>query len=250
MSEGKQYIVEKVIGKKIVKGKIMYFVKWKGFGENDNTWEPIENFSDPKPYKDYEKSLIKKKKNKKQKKRNNETSNESSLDNEYEGENKYFLRRKKASNSPLKPFKNLNEKIKIKKERIIDDENEKKENQSEEKNSKGKKLEKEEKKEEKKNENKKEEEEQEEQEQNNSVKISEKKEEKKEGKLGINKLKRIKNCYKNEDDSNNHFFIVEFKDEDSNAFKDQVFTFEDLIKNEPQLIARYLYNKIHFTEKK
>ena len=106
------------------------------------------------------------------------------------------------------------------------------------------------KKEEKKNENKKEEEEQEEQEQNNSVKITEKKEEKKEGKLGINKLKRIKNCYKNEDDSNNHFFIVEFKDEDSNAFKDQVFTFEDLIKNEPQLIARYLYNKIHFTEKK
>ena len=246
MSEGKQYIVEKVIGKKIVKGKIMYFVKWKGFGENDNTWEPIENFSDPKPYKDYERSLISKKKNKKQKKRNNETSNESSFDSEYEGENKYFLRRKKASNSPLKPLKNLNEKIKIKKERIIDDENEKKENQSEEKNSKGKILEKEE----KKNENKKEEEEKEEQEQNNTVKISEKKDEKNEGKLGINKLKRIKNCYKNEDDSNNHFFVVELKDEDSNSFKDQVFTFEDLIKNEPQLIARYLYNKIHFTEKK
>ena len=102
----------------------------------------------------------------------------------------------------------------------------------------------------KKNENKKEEEEKEEQEQNNTVKISEKKEEKNEGKLGINKLKRIKNCYKNEDDSNNHFFVVELKDEDSNSFKDQVFTFEDLIKNEPQLIARYLYNKIHFTEKK
>ncbi len=62
MSEGKQYILEKVIGKKLVKGKIMYFVKWKGFGENDNTWEPIENFSDPKPYKDYERSLISKKK--------------------------------------------------------------------------------------------------------------------------------------------------------------------------------------------
>ena len=61
MSEGKQYIVEKVIGKKIVNGKIMYFVKSKGFGENDNTWEPIENFSDPKPYEDYERSLISKK---------------------------------------------------------------------------------------------------------------------------------------------------------------------------------------------
>ena len=65
MSEAEQYIVEKVKGKKIVKGKIMYYVKWKGFPENENKWEPIDNFQEPKNYKDYENSL-----NKKNKKRN------------------------------------------------------------------------------------------------------------------------------------------------------------------------------------
>lgn len=38
-----EYIVEKIIGKKVRKGKISYRVKWKGFSEDEATWEPAEN---------------------------------------------------------------------------------------------------------------------------------------------------------------------------------------------------------------
>ena len=44
-------MVEKIITKKRVKNKKdqwLYYVKWDGFPENQNTWEPIENFTNVK----------------------------------------------------------------------------------------------------------------------------------------------------------------------------------------------------------
>lgn len=37
------YEVEKILRERILRNNKMYLVKWKGFSEDENTWEPIEN---------------------------------------------------------------------------------------------------------------------------------------------------------------------------------------------------------------
>lgn len=37
------FIVEKILDKKKVNGQLFYFVKWEGYSEQDNTWEPAQN---------------------------------------------------------------------------------------------------------------------------------------------------------------------------------------------------------------
>ena len=35
--------VEKIVGKRVDKGRILYHLKWEGYSDSENTWEPKEN---------------------------------------------------------------------------------------------------------------------------------------------------------------------------------------------------------------
>lgn len=50
------YTVEKIVGKQTQKGKTKYLVKWDGYSNEENTWEPEENILCPVLILEYEKS--------------------------------------------------------------------------------------------------------------------------------------------------------------------------------------------------
>merc|ERR1719264_480388 len=64
-SDAEVYEVEKLLEKRVKKGKTEYLVKWKGYeDESENTWEPVENLDCEDKILDYEKKEKEKKKDK------------------------------------------------------------------------------------------------------------------------------------------------------------------------------------------
>lgn len=59
--EEEEYVVEKVVGKRIKDGVVQYRLKWKGYSDAENTWEPEDNCICHDLIAEYEKNLAKKK---------------------------------------------------------------------------------------------------------------------------------------------------------------------------------------------
>ena len=47
--------IEKIVDKRVDSdGQVEYFVKWKGYGDEENTWLPIENIDAEEMIREYE----------------------------------------------------------------------------------------------------------------------------------------------------------------------------------------------------
>lgn len=66
--EEEEYTVEKILEKRMKGGKVEYLIKWEGYPDSENTWEPQDNLDCPDIINGFEAKTKAKKEEKKRKK--------------------------------------------------------------------------------------------------------------------------------------------------------------------------------------
>ncbi|XP_057293747.1 chromobox protein homolog 1-like [Hydractinia symbiolongicarpus] len=103
--EEEEYVVEKILKHRVTKkGKTEYYLKWKGFPSEENTWEPAENLNCPELIEQYHKDKVIEKDTKKKSNKNvADTQKTNGLD--VEEKKKQSSKRKHAEDSVPKKKK-------------------------------------------------------------------------------------------------------------------------------------------------